>query len=103
MLRDEGALMKYIQKFLLLVSTVLIYSCSNLPLMENKPVASVTQCIDPRSTICTMDYQPVCATRDTGVRCITTPCPSTETAIYSNGCGACADPKVLSYISGKCK
>ena len=61
-----------------------------------------TACADPRPEACTMDYRPVCATRDTGVRCITAPCPSTETKTFSNGCTACSDPKVLQHVPGAC-
>jgi hypothetical protein len=35
-------------------------------------------CSDPRPTACNLDYKPVCAEVDTGVRCITAPCPSSE-------------------------
>lgn len=63
---------------------------------------SVTVCKEPRSPICTREYNPVCATKDTGVRCATTPCPSTELKTYASGCTACADEKVISYTTGKC-
>ena len=95
--------MKYIHKLSLLLSTALLYSCSNSPLVETKLTPEIIKCTNPRPQICTMDYSPVCATRDTGVRCVTTPCPSTETATYSNGCSACSDPKVLYYTPGECK
>ena len=68
------------------------------PAEDAKPVV----CTNPRPQACTMDYQPVCATRDTGIRCVTTPCPSSERKTYSNGCGACSDPKVSEYIPGAC-
>ena len=58
------------------------------------------QCTTPRPEICYELYQPVCATRDNGVRCLTTPCPSTEIATYSNDCKACADPAVQGFVSG---
>lgn len=61
-----------------------------------------TICKSPRSQMCTRDYRPVCATRDTGVRCVTTPCPSTEQVTKPNSCTACADEKVFSYIEGAC-
>jgi hypothetical protein len=61
-----------------------------------------TACADPRPQTCTMDYRPVCATRDTGVRCITTPCPSTEQKTFSNACSACSDPKVIRHVPGEC-
>jgi len=65
-------------------------------------LAKYTECREPRPEICYEIYAPVCATRDTGIRCITTPCPSTEQRVYSNDCTACADPKVIGYHPGKC-
>jgi len=61
-----------------------------------------TQCKSPRQQMCTREYRPVCATRDTGVRCVTTPCPSTEKVTKSNACTACNDEKVFSYTEGAC-
>ena len=61
------------------------------------------KCPSERSPMCTREYAPVCATRDTGVRCLTTPCPSSEEKTYSNGCTACADVKVLHYRAGACE
>jgi hypothetical protein len=49
-----------------------------------------------------MIYAPVCATRDTGVRCIKAPCPSEEKVTKSSGCNACSDDKVISYVDGEC-
>jgi hypothetical protein len=60
-------------------------------------------CKDPRSPICTMEYKPVCALKDTGVRCVTTPCPSSEWQTYPNACTACSHPEVTGYVDGKCK
>lgn len=68
------------------------------PAEDAKPVV----CTAPRPQACTMDYRPVCATRDTGIRCVTAPCPSSEQKTYSNGCGACSDPKVSQYVPGDC-
>lgn len=59
-------------------------------------------CPEQRPQVCTMDYRPVCATRDTGVRCVTAPCPSSELKTFSNACTACADPKVISYTPDEC-
>lgn len=67
--------------------------------IENK---DVVKCTNPRPEFCTREYRPVCATRDTNVRCVTTPCPSTELKTYSNKCDACSDEKVLSYIPNAC-
>lgn len=63
---------------------------------------SYTQCTEPRPTMCTREYRPVCADVDTGIRCVTTPCDSSKKKTYSTGCTACADPKVLGYAPGAC-
>lgn len=76
--------------------------CSATSLDASEAVELEYVCEDPRPQICTMDYRPVCALRDTGVRCVTTPCPSTEWATYSNGCSACSDARVTGYVSGEC-
>lgn len=68
-----------------------------------KEEAAQTECVTPRPQFCTSEYLPVCAVRDTGVRCITTPCDSTEQREYGNACDACADPEVYSYVAGKCE
>ena len=59
-------------------------------------------CVDSRSQIFTMDYTPVCATRDSGRRCVMTPCDTAEHATYANACGACADPRVIYHLAGAC-
>jgi hypothetical protein len=61
------------------------------------------ECEDPRSPICTQDYLPVCGLRDTGIRCVTTPCDSSEWKTYSNACTACSDPSVERYRPGACE
>ena len=52
--------------------------------------------------MCTREYRPVCAWVDTGVRCVTEPCDSTEWRTYSNGCTACADARVVGHREGAC-
>ncbi len=84
-----------------LLAISMLFACSTHQ-SEPEQERQQTQCPEQRPQICTMDYQPVCATRDTGVRCITTPCPSSEQKTYSNGCSACTDPAVVSYITGEC-
>ena len=61
--------------------------------VANQPtlVGDATGCEDPRPEVCTMDYRPVCATRYDG---------SSKT--YSNGCGACSDANVNSWVEGVC-
>lgn len=63
---------------------------------------STVTCSEPRKKACTREHRPVCGQVDTGVRCVTAPCPSTESKTYSNACTACADEKVVSYVSGAC-
>lgn len=59
-------------------------------------------CPAQRPQMCTRQYQPVCAVEDTGVRCVTTPCPSTVKRTYGNACDACSRPKVSGYVPGAC-
>ena len=61
------------------------------------------KCKDPRPQICTREYKPVCAIKNTAVVCITAPCPTTEEKTYATGCTACADPNVIKYKHGKCE
>jgi len=67
-----------------------------------RPDGLYKRCKEPRPQICTREYRPVCATRDTGIRCVTTPCDSQEFKTYGNGCTACADTNVSEYRSGAC-
>ena len=62
----------------------------------------LTECTLPRPQVCAEIYMPVCAIRDTAIRCVTTPCDSTEKIDYANACSACSDPEVLSYTDGRC-
>jgi len=93
--------------FVVIVSCSFVFACQSYkkPSVEIKPpppVANAIQCKDPRPQVCTREYKPVCATRDTGVRCVTTPCPSTELVTKSNACTACSDKKVYSHVPGAC-
>ena len=78
------------------VSTLLFFlataiSCANNGYLQLE--ASAVECTMPRPAVCTMDYTPVCATL-TGGDAATT---------YANGCGACSDTTVISYVAGECK
>jgi hypothetical protein len=57
---------------------------------------------EQRDRICTLEYDPVCAALDTGVRCVTVPCPSSEWKTYSNACSACSDARVTGHQPGAC-
>lgn len=70
---------------------------------QDKTRPLFTTCPNTRPQICTQEYAPVCARRDSGIRCVKAPCPATEMKTYSNGCSACADPKVYGYYKGDCK
>ena len=59
-------------------------------------------CTAPIPEACPTVFEPVCATRDSGVVCITEPCDSIEKVTYSNDCSACADARVYSYVPGSC-
>ena len=84
-----------------LIFAISISSCTSKH-NSAEPTGMATNCTAPRPEACTADYQPVCATRDNGVRCVTTPCESTEMATYSNSCSACADNRVFEYQDGAC-
>lgn len=89
----------------LITLIILMASLTACATQQEAPVGQTTaftQCPEQRPQICTMDYRPVCATRDTGARCVTTPCPSTEQKTYSNACSACTDAKVIGYIADEC-
>lgn len=66
-----------------------------------------TQC-DPeaRPSVCTKEYRPVCGevepADDTRVRCITTPCDSTDQRTFGNACMACAEPRTQGYWPNAC-
>ena len=71
--------------------------------MDSIQQTEITECTLPRPEVCAEIYQPVCAIRDTGIRCVTTPCDSTEQVEYANACSACSDPEVIGYIDGRCE
>lgn len=83
----------------------ILTACNHSPTpATNAPAVdkNMQSCPKERPQMCTKIYKPVCATRDTGVRCVTTPCPSTEVRTYGNDCTACADEKVIGYVHGEC-
>ncbi len=52
---------------------------------------AVTQCTEPRPSVCTREYAPVCGQLSSGER---------ET--YSSPCNACAHDLVVAYTPGAC-
>lgn len=71
------------------------------------PADGFTQCppreADAGPVMCTKEYMPVCGLVDTGVRCITTPCPSAIKKTFGNKCEACGAEKVIGYTRGACE
>ncbi|HSC89921.1 MAG TPA: hypothetical protein VLC09_21770, partial [Polyangiaceae bacterium] len=59
-------------------------------------------CEEPRQKACTKEFRPVCAEVDTGIRCVTTPCPSSEKKTFGNACMACAEAAVIGYFPQAC-
>ena len=76
---------------------------SQEPVIVQDPLPRLFECKIPRPEVCTFQYQPVCASKDTGVRCFKAPCPATEMITYGSACSACADERVFGYIDGECK
>lgn len=91
------------QKFIALSLILMVNACASSPKDQQQTKVAPVACSEHRPQICTREYLPVCATRDTGIRCITTPCPSTEQVAFGNACTACADSKVSEYRSGACQ
>ena len=88
----------------MLCTTTFLIACQpvNKPNNPFKEPESTVMCKDPRPEFCTREYRPVCAKKDTGTRCVTTPCLSSEEVTYPNACVACSDSKVFSHTAGAC-
>lgn len=78
--------------FMFLTFVLLAFFTNPANTTENTEKPTTTACQEPRPEICTMDYRPVCAKLNDG---------SFKT--YANGCNACSDPNVISYINKACK
>lgn len=90
-----------LRKFLTTLLVGSITACSSAP--KDPPKTETFKCPEERAQMCTREYRPVCATRDTGIRCVTAPCTSSEEKTYGNACSACADTKVIEYRAGACE
>ncbi len=79
--------------FLLLVLMV-GSGCSSTMDKTDAPSISkeLTLCTEPRPEICTMQYDPVCATHEDG---------SSKT--YATDCTACSHTEVIGYNPGECE
>jgi len=65
----------------------MLAACTTSP----PPLDPVTQCSEPRPQVCTMEYNPVCATLRKG-----------GTKQYASPCNACVDDTVASYLLDVC-
>jgi len=77
----------------LIIATIslLLGACASGSSDKTLAVEGATVCEDPRPQVCTMDYTPVCGTlQDDSVK------------TYPNGCGACADTNVKSWVADAC-
>ena len=71
----------------LTATIVMLVACTG-----NSPVPNpVTHCSEPRPQVCTMEYNPVCATLKDGA-----------TRQYASPCNACAHDTVASYLADVC-
>jgi hypothetical protein len=75
----------------LLAATIFVSACVSSKFQPSEDVHS-TKCPELRPEMCTMDYNPVCGRFSGG-----------SFKSFSNGCNACSDPKIVSYIPGECK
>ena len=84
---------------------VVTSGCTSSPPVTHAPERppNYVACTSPRPEVCTREYRPVCAQRDTGVRCVTAPCPSAEAVTMPNACSACSDAKVIGYVPDACR
>ena len=65
--------------------------CASGPEDKAMMSANATLCEEPRPQVCTADYRPVCGNLQDG---------SNKT--YSNGCSACGDVNVVSWVENAC-
>jgi len=79
-------------KYLILMTLFALSGCSaNETSIDKSEHKERVLCQEPRPMICTMDYRPVCGFNK----------DETEKT-YSNACGACSNPGVVSYLLGAC-
>ncbi|SMF62802.1 hypothetical protein SAMN02745866_04037 [Alteromonadaceae bacterium Bs31] len=84
--------------FVYVCLSIFLWACEGTPEQQNVEVAPTPRpiepqlCTEPRPQICTMIYDPVCATREDGTQ-------TTE----ASDCSACGNSSVVSYLPGECK
>jgi cytochrome c5 len=78
-------------KYYFLVLVLSLAACASGSPGKAQITTAATVCEEPRPEVCTMDYRSVCAGLANGGQ-----------KTYSNGCSACADVSVMSWIEGSC-
>lgn len=81
-----------------LVVSLLSFASLNPSLAQTLTAQGATACQAQRPDFCLQIYSPVCAY--VPKQCFVAPCPQYEQ--YSNGCEACRDPLVQSYLPRPC-
>lgn len=82
--------MHILLKVVVFSSTFLLWSCSTTS--EPQLPENATECSAPRPQMCTMQYDPVCATDKEG-----------KTKTYSTDCTACSNPEVIFHQPKACE
>ena len=78
--------------YAVLFKLLLLSSLGACSVNSNTTDPGMTLCTEPRPQICTQDYRPVCAKLKNG-----------NLKTYANGCTACSDANVISYINNACE
>lgn len=89
--------MKKLASLLMASLYILLTSCTlntNLSAVNDANASLQVNCKQPRSKLCTREYMPVCATVK-GKKI-------NQHKTFSNGCTACANVNVTSYLIGEC-
>lgn len=68
-----------------LLVTLVLVGCAT------REQTAITACTEPRPTVCTREYYPVCGQLESG-----------EWQDYASPCNACAHDAVAAYVPGTC-
>jgi hypothetical protein len=89
--------MKSLLLLQMLTAIVFLTACQTQQVKPDKTISAqensnLTNCPEPRPQICTMIYDPVCATLTDG-----------QTETKASDCSACGDSEVVGYVHGACE
>lgn len=82
--------------FMLLMAALLFAGCQATGEESTLAAELEVQCENPRPEVCTFEYRPVCALRESDRGA------GTEWQTYSNGCKACSDVTVIGHNAKPC-